>query len=56
MAGVRGGEADAAPHTHAAGREAVLAKGWGSEQEGLFAAVRWQAQTHLRRTLGAFDG
>ena len=38
------------------GDEPLRRKEWNSEQEGLFAAVRWQAQTHLRRTLGAFDG
>ena len=38
------------------GDEPLRRKEWNSEQEGLFATVRWQAQTHLRRTLGAFDG
>lgn len=28
----------------------------GSEQEGFFAAIGWQAQTHSRGTLGTFDG
>ena len=38
------------------GAKGIFREGADSEQEGLFAAIGWQAQTHLRRTLGTFDG
>lgn len=29
---------------------------WESEEEGLVPAIRWQAQAHLGRAVGAFEG
>jgi hypothetical protein len=50
--GIAGGETNAARRATGWG----VARGRDSEQEGLFAAIRWQAQTHMRGTVGAFDG
>ena len=44
------------PPRQCRGRDVVLAKGWDSEQECFLAPIWWQAQTHLRRAVGAFDG
>jgi hypothetical protein len=38
------------------GAKGVFREGANSEQEGLFAAIGLEAQTHSGRTLGTFDG